>query len=94
MPQLPDKKSGSTINILPEIHPQLIPALSAYAILPSSRAPKRDHDEWLVRGRLGVGRVAALQAESTTVGASSLVEPLSTHGRANAGTSEGASRHA
>ena len=32
---------------------RLIPAPSPHAILPSSRAPKRDHDEWLVRWEVG-----------------------------------------
>ena len=48
---------------------------------PSSAAPKRDHDEWLVRGRLGEGRVAASQAESIAAWASLLAEPLQRRGR-------------
>ncbi len=45
---------------------RLIPAASPCATLPPSAAPKRDHDEWLVRGRPGGGRVAVIQAESTS----------------------------
>jgi hypothetical protein len=44
---------------------KLIPAPQPYAILPSSAAPKRDHDEWLVRWRLGgAGSLASGPSQS------------------------------
>jgi len=75
------------INALPEIFSQLIPAPQPHAILFSSRAPKRDHDEWLVRGRLGGPGVVPGQAESTSAWASSLAKPLQTHGVLDVGHS-------
>ena len=68
---------------------QLIPAPPPRATLPSPAAPKRDHDEWLVWWGLGGGRVAGLQAQSTTVGAGSPAEPLTTHGALDVGRFRG-----
>ena len=73
---------------------KLIPAPQPHAILSSSRAPKRDHDEWLVRGRLGGSGVVPGQAESTSAWVSSLAKPLTTHGAPDAGCSRGQGRHA
>lgn len=46
-------RGGNKINALREISSGLIPAPPPRANLPSSRAPKRDHDEWLVRWMVG-----------------------------------------
>ena len=81
-------------NALRSFLAKLIPADSSRAILPSSAAPKRDHDEWLVQGRLGEGRVAASQAESIAAWASLLVKLLQTHGALDAERFRGQGRHA
>jgi hypothetical protein len=88
------RRGSNKLKALAGIPTKLIPALQTCANLSPSRAPKRDHDEWLVRGRSGEGRVAALQAESTTAGAGSPVEPLETHGALNAECPRGQGRHA
>ena len=44
---------SNKINALREISSGLIPAPPPRANLPLSRAPKRDHDEWLVRWMVG-----------------------------------------
>ena len=54
----------------------LSPHIPPHATLPPSAAPKRDHDEWLVRWRPGGLRVAAVQAETITARTGSPVKPL------------------
>jgi hypothetical protein len=65
---------------------QLIPAPPPYATLLPSVASKRDHDEWLARGRSGGWRVAAVQVESRSARSGSPGKPLATRGAVPCGT--------
>ena len=81
-------ESGATMPRLIRVGEKIVTDLSPHSppmrILPPSAAPKRDHDEWLVRWRPGGLRVAAVQAETITARTGSPVKPLSREGSSDA----------
>ncbi len=73
-----------TPGVLHHRRPDLSPLSHPRSILPSSAAPKRDHDEWLVRRRLGGLAVVPAQAQvaaGCAVACPAAVAPRTARGR-------------
>ena len=88
--------AGMTSSVLHHRRPDLSPLSHPRSILPSSAAPKRDHDEWLVRRRLGGLAVVPAQARvaaGCAVACPAAVAPRTARGRGDHPRSSTSSPH-